>query len=91
MMRWGCGWMTLLLLACGDGDALSNTQSSFTDAWVSGDVATGAASTQAPGSPAQPYDGNEDEIYDDELLTHEAFIFGEADVKKTLRWLRSII
>ena len=72
--------MALVLVACGDGDSLSNTQSSFTDEWVGGDVAPGSASTEPPGSVAQPYDGNEDEIYDDDLLTHEAFIYGEAQV-----------
>ncbi len=80
MIRWMLTLMALVLVACGDGDSLSNTQSSFTDEWFGGDVAPGSASTEPPGSVAQPYDGNEDEIYDDDLFTHEAFIYGEAQV-----------
>ena len=80
MIRWMLTLMALVLVACGDGDSLSNTQSSFTEEWVGGDVAPGSASKEPPGSVAQPYDGNEDEIYDDDLLTHEAFIYGEAQV-----------
>lgn len=79
MNRWLAGVCSIFLAACGDGGSLSATESAFSEEWVSGDVAPGAASTEAPGSAANPYGGDADEIYDDDE-THEAFIFGEANV-----------
>jgi|MDSW01.2.fsa_nt_gb hypothetical protein len=79
MKRWILGLCSIALVACGEGDSLDGSGTTFSEEWVSGEVAPGSASTETPGSEAQPYDGDADEIYDDNE-THEAFIFGEANV-----------
>ena len=76
-------WAVLLglgLMACGEGDALESSQSSFSEPWVSGDVSADSASREAPGNTADPFDAEQDgeEFIDGDPF--EAFFYGEATV-----------
>ena len=68
------------LVACGQSDALDSSQSSFYEPWVSGDVASGAASGEAPGTAGSPYDASQDGEGFVDGHRFEAFFFGEATV-----------
>ena len=68
-------------MACGEGDALESSQSSFSEPWVSGDISSDSASREAPGNTADPYDAEQDggEFIDGDPF--EAFFYGEATVR----------
>ena len=80
MMR--CIFLTFLLLAagCGDADSLNNSESSFTDSWLTGDIQEGSGSTATPGRAGESFDSETAGEDPDEYITHEVFVYGEATV-----------
>ena len=80
MIRWIVCAIAVVLSGCADAGTPGNPQSSFTDSWLSGDIAEGSASTAAPGSAGESYESETAGEDPDESITHEAFIYGEARV-----------